>query len=77
MCVQRFCNFGNVLSLQKLDNDDMIQIEQMAKNKFKDSLDENTHTINLIDYFGPIYHTNPDQFTFTCGDKKMILQLSE
>lgn len=77
MCVQRFCNFGNVLSLQKLDNDDITQIEQMAKNRFKDWLYENTDTINLIDYFGPIYHTKPDQFTFTCGDKKMILQLSE
>lgn len=77
MCVQRFCNFGNVLSLQKLDNDDIINIEQMAKNEFKDWIDEQTHITNLVDYFGPIYHTKPQQFTFTCGDNKMIKQLSE
>lgn len=77
MSFQRFCNFGNVLSLQKFENDDIIEIERMAKNQFKPWLDENLDTINLVDYFGPIYHTNPEQFTFTCGDKKMIQQISE
>lgn len=73
----RFCNFGNVLSLQKFDDDDIIKIEQMAKHQFKAWLDENTDTTNYVDYFGPIYHMKPDQFTFTCGDKKMIQQISE
>lgn len=77
MFVQRFCNFGNVLSLQKFDNDDHIKMEQMVKDQFKDWLDENTDTTNFVDYFGPIYHAKPDQFTFTCGDKKMIQQISE
>lgn len=49
----------------------------MAKDQFKDFLAENTDTTNFVDYFGPIYHTKPDQFTFTCGDKKMMHQLSE
>lgn len=66
-----------MLSLQKFDDDDIIKIEQMAKHQFKAWLDENTDTKNFVDYFGPIYHSKPDQFTFTCGDRKMIQQLSE
>lgn len=66
-----------MLSLQKLDNDDIIKIEQMAKDQFKDFLDRNTNATNFVDYFGPIYHTKPNEFIFTCGDIKMILQLSE
>lgn len=77
MSFQRFCNFGNVLSLQKFDDYDIIEIEKMAKDQFKPWLDENLNTTNLVDYFGPIYHTKPDQFTFTCGDKKMMQQISE
>ncbi|XP_031617257.1 uncharacterized protein LOC116337085 [Contarinia nasturtii] len=72
-----FCNFGNVLSLQKFENDDIIKIEQIAKNQFKNWLDEHEITTNLIDFFGPIYYSKPDQFTFTCGDIKMIQQISE
>lgn len=77
VCVKRFCNFGNVLSLQQFDDDDITKMEQMVKDQLKDWLDENTDTTNFVDYFGPIYHTKPDQFTFGCGDKKMLRQISE
>lgn len=77
MCFQRFCNFANVLSLQKLDIDDIIKIEQTVKEQFKNWLDQNTDTTNFVDYFGPIYHARPNEFTLSCGDEKMILQLSE
>lgn len=52
-------------------------MEQMVKDKFKDWLDENTNVTNFVDYFGPVYHAKPEQFTFTCGDQKMIQQISE
>lgn len=55
----------------------MINIEKMAKDQLKDFLDENTNTANLVDFFGPIYRTKPDQFAFSCGDNKMVQQLSE
>lgn len=77
MLVQRFCNFANVLSLQKFDNEDLSKMEQMVKDKLKDWLRENTEAANFVDYFGPVYHANPEQFTFTCGDQKMILQISD
>lgn len=73
----RFCNFGNVLSLQKFDVEDINKIEQMVKHQFKSWLDENTDETDYVDYFGPIYYMKPDQFTFTCGDMKMIQQISE
>lgn len=60
-----------------MDDDDIIEIEKMAREQFKDFLDENMDTTNFIDYFGPIYHRKPNQFTFNCGGKKMIKQLSE
>lgn len=49
----------------------------MAKDQYKNWLDENTDTNHFVDHFGPIYHTKPEQFTFTCGDIKMIQQISE
>lgn len=66
-----------MLSLQKLDDDDIIEIEKTARDQFKNFLDENTDGTNFIDYFGPIYYTKPNKFTFNCGDKKMMKQLSE
>lgn len=66
-----------MLSLQKFDNNDISKIEQMAKDQYKNWLDENTDTNHFVDHFGPIYHTKPEQFTFTCGDIKMIQQISE
>lgn len=49
----------------------------MAKDQLKNFLDENTNTANFVDFFGPFYRTKPDQFAFSCGDKKMLQQLSE
>lgn len=73
----RFCNFGNVLSLQKFENTDINEIEQMAKNQYTSWLDEHKETKNYLDYFGPIYCAKPEQFSFSCGDIKMIQQISE
>lgn len=75
-CLHRFCNFGNVLSLQQLEEEDITKIEQMAKTQLIDFLAENEESNNFIEYFGPIYHSKPGQFTFTCGDRKMLKQLS-
>lgn len=65
-----------MLSLQQLDDDDIMKIEQMAKTQLIDFLDENKESNNFVEYFGPIYQSKPDQFAFTCGDKKMLKQLS-
>lgn len=73
----RFCNFGNVLSLQKLDDEDISKMEQMAKNQYTKWLSHNLSNINHMDYFGPIFQNQPEQFTFTCGDIKMIQQIAE
>lgn len=76
-CLHRFFNFGNVISLQKLEEDDITKIEQMVKTQLIDFLAGNEESNNFIEYFGPIYHSKPDQFTFTCGDRKMLKQLSD
>lgn len=49
----------------------------MARNMLKDWLDKKIGEVDLIDYFGPIYDSKPDQFEFTRGDVKMICQISE
>lgn len=77
MWLYRFCNFGNVLSLQKLYNDDIIHTQQMARNELKKWLDEKLGEVDLIDYFGPIYNSKPEQFEFTRGNVKMMCQISE
>lgn len=77
MWFHRFCNFGNVLSMQKFDKDDVNKIEKTVKDHYKDWLNENMVEPNLLDYFGPIYEKKPEQFVFTCGDVKMIEQIAE
>lgn len=32
---------------------------------------------NFVDYFGPIYEKKPEGFSFSCGDVKMLKQISE
>lgn len=77
MLFHRFCNFGNVLSLQKFDKQDVNKMEQMVKDHHKDWLSEKMDEIKLPDYFGPIYEKKPEQFVFACGDVKMIEQIAE
>lgn len=76
---QRFCNFGNVLSLQRLDNSDITQMQQMVKTEYTKWIENNVNgeKTGLIDYFGPIHAEKPEEFMFSCGDIKMITQLSE
>lgn len=66
-----------MLSLQKLDNDDIGQIQNMIKSGLKEWLDEKLEGKDYMDYFGPIYDTKPKEFTFSCGDIRMIQQISE
>lgn len=66
-----------MLSLQKLDAEDIIKIEKMVKDQYKNFLEGKADRKDFADYFGPIYDEKPDQFTFTGGDVKMILQISE
>lgn len=75
----RFCNFGNVLSLQRLDDSDITQMQQMVKNQYMKWVENNVNgeKTALIDYFGPIHAGSPKMFMFSCGDIKMITQLSE
>lgn len=49
----------------------------MTKDRFKRYLDEKNIEKDLNDYFGPIFAAQPEEFTFTCGDKKMIQQIAE
>lgn len=49
----------------------------MARNELKNWLHEKIGEVDLIEYFGPIYDSKPDQFKFTRGDVKMICQISE
>lgn len=74
---RRFCNFGNVLSLQKLDDGDIVAMEKTIKDRYKNWLDERMENIDYIDFFGPIFDTNPEEFSFFCGDIRMIEQIAE
>lgn len=52
-------------------------MQNMVKCLFREWLDEKLESIDLIDYFGPVYHTKPEQFNFSAGDKRMIEKISE
>lgn len=52
-------------------------MEEMVKNRLKIWLDEKLEEIDLRDYFGPVYETEVEDFNFSCGDVKMIQQISE
>lgn len=79
---QRFCNFGNALTLKEIDDSDITIIENDIRTKMVQWLEnnkmlENDDFLNLNDIFGPIFSSNPKDFQFLPGDKKMIKQLAE
>lgn len=49
----------------------------MIKDEYKNWLDKQKDDTNLIDSYGPIYNSKPEQFIFSCGDIKMIRQIAE
>lgn len=52
-------------------------MQQMIKDRYENWLKENSVPIDYCDFFGPIYQNKPDQFAFSPGDIKMIVQISE
>lgn len=49
----------------------------MIRDQFQQWLCERLEEKDFIDFFGPVYDTKPEEFTFSCGDIKMMLQISE
>lgn len=49
----------------------------MIRDQFHKWLCERLEETDFIDFFGPIHDTKPEEFTFSCGDIKMMLQISE
>lgn len=49
----------------------------MIKDQLQSWLDEKMDSVDLIDYFGPVYDQKPKQFSLSCGDVRMIQQISQ
>lgn len=65
------------MSLQKIDDNDIIEMQRMIKEQLKKWLDEKFEEIDLVDYFGPVHDTDPGKFIFSPGDIRMIKQISK
>lgn len=78
------CGFSNSLNLVNLTEDDINQIKKFVR---EEGLDHATKMLQkelgcqgdvllqenqLIDYFGEIYASDPSNFRFVIGDKKLI-----
>lgn len=80
--ILRFCNFGNALTLKEIDENDILIIENDIRTKMvqwleNHSLLENSDSLHLSDIVGSFYSSNPKDFQFLPGDKKMIKQLAK
>lgn len=52
-------------------------MQRMIKEQLKKWLDEKFEETDPVDYFGPVYDTDPGKFIFSPGDIRMIKQISE
>lgn len=52
-------------------------MQRMIKEQLRKWLDENLEEVDSIDYFGPVYETDPEKFILSPGDIRMIKQISE
>lgn len=78
------CGFSNSLNLANINEDNINQIEQFVR---EEGLNHSTKLLQkksnhqcdvfqdenqLVDYFGEIYASDPSNFRFVIGDKKLI-----
>lgn len=78
------CNFSNRLNFESLTEDEIDQVEQFVREKGLDFAQKKLqkkiecheeillHDEQLIDYFGETYASNPSNFRFEIGDRKLI-----
>lgn len=76
------CGFSNSLNLVNITDDDINQIENFVREEGLDhatKILQKNHQCNvlpnenqLVDYFGEIYASDPTNFRFVIGDKKLI-----
>lgn len=78
------CNFSNRLNFESITEDDINQVEQFVREKGLDFAQKKLQTKieshdeilfygeQLVDYFGEAYASNPSNFRFEIGDRKLI-----
>lgn len=59
-----------------MDSEDITEIQNLIKGNYKKWLEERFE-FDSLDYFGPLYEMNQDEFHLSCGDVKMIQQIAE
>lgn len=68
-----YAGYDNIISISKLDDASVIELERLAKEDLTKLLNEN----ELMELFGKIYYRNPLLFKIADGHKKLLLHLKE
>lgn len=81
ICFSFLCSlsgFGNALALNGMEKTDVDTIEQFTKTVLKQRLVQTTifNSFERYNVFGYLYATNPENFEFNPGDRKLIMELS-
>lgn len=75
-CILRLSGFANPLSLQAFENDDLALIENFVRKCMLTHIGNMEQQVIKKEYFGTFYESDPSEFTFLPGERKLILQLA-
>lgn len=74
ICFSSINGFQDVLTIMDINEDDIVHIEQFMNNKFLRNIPDRK---DLAAFYGKYFASNPEQFEFLRGERKLIRMISE